>query len=209
LTLRLTLKDSWTHEASGRFPRYAVTLRHVTPVGDDAHQIVQVRSSEESDFGDILGWLPQHPRVLHVEVLDRSPTLAIAHVRSRGLAQLPRIVAENGGFALRPTTLEGGAETWTLGLGGRDSVQRLLQRLTEAHLSADIVDLSRDDAGGTALTDSQRRALTLALTQGYYAFPRRTSPAELAKEMGVSKSTYLEHLHKGEAKVFAAFFHHI
>lgn len=210
LTLRLTQKASWTHEASLKFPRYQLALRHSTPVGDDAVHMLQVRvSALPSDFTDLTSWLAAHPRVLGVNLLDRTPTSLLLQIRTQGAGHVPRLAAEAGALVLRPVVLENGSETWTLGVSGREHVQALLTRLSQAQASPEVVELMRDDANGTSLTESQRRALNLALSRGYYDFPRRTSPADLAKEMGVSKSTFLEHLHKGESKVFAAFIHHI
>ncbi|MDX1748003.1 MAG: helix-turn-helix domain-containing protein, partial [Halobacteriales archaeon] len=41
----------------------------------------------------------------------------------------------------------------------------------------------------------------LARERGYYAWPRGTTAADLATDLGVSKSTVLEHLRKAEARL--------
>ncbi len=51
------------------------------------------------------------------------------------------------------------------------------------------------------LTSKQKKAFELALKNGYYEFPRKTELKELAKEFGVSISTYQAHLRKAERKI--------
>jgi predicted DNA binding protein len=51
------------------------------------------------------------------------------------------------------------------------------------------------------LTDRQLAALRLALDNGYYEQPRKTSISELAKQTSVARSTFEEHLRKAENKV--------
>lgn len=51
------------------------------------------------------------------------------------------------------------------------------------------------------LTDLQKKALELAVKEGYYQIPKKISLRNLAKKMKVSLSTYQAHLQKAESKV--------
>jgi predicted DNA binding protein len=51
------------------------------------------------------------------------------------------------------------------------------------------------------LSERQREAVLLAHQEGYYDWPREIKATELAEEMGVAHSTYLEHLRKAEEKL--------
>lgn len=55
------------------------------------------------------------------------------------------------------------------------------------------------------LTDQQRRALELAAHSGYFERPRRTSQQKLGEEMGISPSTYGQHLNTALQKLLALF----
>lgn len=50
------------------------------------------------------------------------------------------------------------------------------------------------------LSDRQKQALDLAVSEGYYDYPRKMDLHRLAKIMKVSYSTFQEHLRKAEAK---------
>jgi predicted DNA binding protein len=54
------------------------------------------------------------------------------------------------------------------------------------------------------LTDRQLAALQLALENGYYEQPRKTSLREIAGLTSVAKSTYEEHLRKAENKLLTS-----
>ncbi|MFH1425670.1 MAG: helix-turn-helix domain-containing protein [archaeon] len=51
------------------------------------------------------------------------------------------------------------------------------------------------------LTEKQKKAFVLAVGNGYYDYPRKVKLERLAKEMGVSLSTFQFHLAKAEGKL--------
>lgn len=71
------------------------------------------------------------------------------------------------------------------------TIQRIStrERAGRSHLSGDLRSLS----------DRQREVFELARGRGYYEWPREVSATDLADDLGVSKSTVLEHLRKAEA----------
>lgn len=61
-----------------------------------------------------------------------------------------------------------------------------------------------DVSAGVTLTSRQRETFLLARSRGYYEYPRETTTRELAAELGISKTTLLEHLRKAESKLLTA-----
>jgi len=55
------------------------------------------------------------------------------------------------------------------------------------------------------LPEKQKRAFSLALKRGYYRCPRKVDLGRLAKELGVSTSTFHENLRKAEEKLMPFF----
>ena len=61
-------------------------------------------------------------------------------------------------------------------------------------------------AAGPDLTDKQATALQAAYHNGYFDQPRRAKATEIAESLGITHSTFLQHLHRAEEKVFGAKF---
>jgi predicted DNA binding protein len=74
-----------------------------------------------------------------------------------------------------------------------------LTRLSPAEPDQNLIE--SQEPAGTTLTPRQKEAIELARAQGYYQWPRDVSADALAAELGVSKSTFLEHLRKAEQKL--------
>ena len=55
-----------------------------------------------------------------------------------------------------------------------------------------------------ALTDKQTKALMTALDNGYYKLPRSATAGDIARLMGVPRTSYVDHLRKAENKVLQA-----
>lgn len=76
------------------------------------------------------------------------------------------------------------------------NVTRLIQSSgTEIEPNKVLVDVGK-------LTPRQAEALWTAFEMGFFEYPRRANATEVAAELGVSRSTFSEHLARGQAKVF-------
>lgn len=115
-----------------------------------------------------------------------------------------------------PSRHEGGRERRTLlGWGERsDVIDRLVSTMERSGGEVEIVaiDAIGNVGSGTStptweldgidgLTRRQREVLELARRRGYYRYPRETSPAALADELGLATSTVIEHLRRAESRL--------
>ena len=110
-----------------------------------------------------------------------------------------------------PTRHEDGRERRSLiARTDRPTLRGTLEEI-EAASDADIEVVRVTPAGSAGpggrpidrLSPRQREAFRLARDRRYYEYPRETTARELAEELGVSKTTFLEHLRKAEAKLLA------
>ncbi len=126
-----------------------------------------------------------------------------------------RYILENRGFFTTPVTVTDGKENWSIVLSDESTKKDLFKHLDEIG-DVSIDKIQRMDSLSMALpieyvnlTDRQSESIRKAYLHGYYDFPKKTSSRELAKSIGISQSTLLEHLHKAEHKVISKIVHHM
>lgn len=109
-----------------------------------------------------------------------------------------------------PVRMEGGREVWpVVTTADRDEMRTRLDAV-RAEMDAEVrveyvvgpsTGLGDGSLPLSSLTERQREVFDLARERGYYTWPREASAADLADELGVAKTTLLEHLRKAESKL--------
>lgn len=102
---------------------------------------------------------------------------------------------------------ENGKETIEIGCFDKKHLNKAIETL-EKHFNAKIIYIQERKINNIAvikqtpeLTEKQKQAMHLAIKQGYYNYPRKTSIEELAKLSKLSFSTFHAHLRKAEQKL--------
>jgi predicted DNA binding protein len=91
-------------------------------------------------------------------------------------------------------------------IGTEENLKRFLDSITFA---GDIKHVSytkatyADDSILSCLTEKQREVLIAANKYGYYAYPRKITSEQLARQVGLSKPTVVQHLRKAEVRLIA------
>jgi predicted DNA binding protein len=116
-------------------------------------------------------------------------------------------------FCSKPVIIDTeGTELWTVAGWEKDDLLRFIN-IYEKTYGARLIKLFQENFSNISvlclhpeLTLQQKRAMELAISRGYYDYPRKTELEKLAEVMGVSYSTYHAHLRKAEQKVFPFLF---
>lgn len=102
-----------------------------------------------------------------------------------------------------------GFEYWTVIVSAsRNTIQERLDEIRR-EMNAEITIKGMKSAQTSVnqeqrtrqLSERQREVFELAKCEGYYKWPREKSATELASRVDISKTTFLEHLRKAEAKI--------
>lgn len=106
-----------------------------------------------------------------------------------------------------PSQHENGRERRSLlTISDRDSVDAAFDEIRTEYEAELVVERitstsppnSIDTLSSGGLSPAQRKAFQLARAQGYYEYPRKVTANELADQLGVTKSTFIEHIRKAE-----------
>jgi len=223
LTLNLWHPDCWALEATSEVPGGILShaIYDAPQEGETVNGLFTAYGDSHDEVETLLDLLSESPltgSVLELQERFDPHSRAMAPgnvVREFFLEYHPTdmispTLREQGFIYSGPGRIEGGREYWDVYFtGDRSEIEPSLDAVREAE-EADIkleriTSVVRGNASHESrfatLTASQRDAFELARKRGYYRWPRAVSTRELASELGVSKTTLLEHLRKAEAKL--------
>ncbi len=174
---------------------------------DDGYTLLRFSAPTENDgLADVLDE-DDRIRYLHVTTMDGRQNF-------RCLSKHACVVHEltNVGFMAESLRYHEGNAKFTGAVVGHDVLQGVLEaagetvgmRLERVH------QLGSEDENAVAkqwdVTPAQERALRTALEAGYFSVPRETTASDVADELGISKSAFLERLHRAERSLFSQMF---
>jgi len=97
--------------------------------------------------------------------------------------------------------------TWHFGSFDRKALENVLE-FAEKHLGAELIYFRQEKVSNISFTrilpelsKNQKKAMELAISSGYYSYPKKCKMETLAKKMGISYSTFQAHLKKAESKI--------
>jgi hypothetical protein len=141
------------------------------------------------------------------QVLDESGGQYTCLLVFRQASMLERVgLKPSDGYIVPPMEIANDRARVTF-VGTSPQVGHFLDRLTAMALHHRTISLTdyriSPSSPLAALTEKQRRVLLAAYNQGYYDRPRRTSSLALAKTLGLSSSTFVDHRLKAERRVLS------
>lgn len=125
-----------------------------------------------------------------------------------GNKQITQPLLSQGFVCTGPIDIRDGREYWNLVINdGKETVQEKLDDVSkEMDAEINIRSMTRSNSQNAVttlpvdrLTKRQLEVFHLARERGYYEYPKKASPSELADELSITTSTLHEHLHKIEA----------
>ena len=100
-----------------------------------------------------------------------------------------------------------GYHIWDLASFERKHLEKVL-KFAEKYLGAEVLKFREEKISNISftrllpeLTINQKKALEIAINNGYYNYPKNIKMEKLAEKMGISYSTYQAHLKKAEGKI--------
>ncbi|MDD1770986.1 MAG: helix-turn-helix domain-containing protein [Methanomassiliicoccales archaeon] len=124
------------------------------------------------------------------------------------------LIDDAGCYFLPPAVFAGGKEHYHILAESKEDINELVRLIEKDKGKVELVSMQplclrgmtgEQMVSATSLlagmSERQVKALTDALREGYFDEPAKVDIDHLAKNLGVSRSTFAEHLRKGEAKV--------
>lgn len=113
-------------------------------------------------------------------------------------------VTGGGGYFFQPIEIQDGKIKISF-IGSIRQVKSFISSLKDLGIHFKITSLTDQNFSPTSplnkLTEKQRKILLMAYKQGYYDVPRKITSKQLAKKMGISDATLIEHLRKTQQRL--------
>lgn len=200
LSFEIEHRGCWACALTTHLPDVTMVMRSAFPRAGGARYIMTLRLASPGDMDAAMSFLSGRPDIGALTLAEVRTESATFVLDGPWEGSVTGTIMEKGGFLLAPTLVERGAELYQVGLARAADAAPILEAVERlGHVRSHHV--ARDTFADLRLTENQKRALRAAIAGGYYAYPRETSPTQLAEELGLAKSTLVEHLQKAEAKI--------
>lgn len=219
VSLDLWYPECWEIKTTDRFD-VGLLGYGIYTTGTRVTTLFTLYADEQATMDPAIEHIASSPHVHDVSVIN--PTYRHATVPLPGNAMRDLVVDHDGTMQITPTLMSrgfvcadpidirDGREYWTLVTNhDRDTVQTKLDEVRQeknAEINVRSITDPNWQSGASGLptdrlTQRQLEVFRLAQDRGYYEWPKATSAGALADELGISSSTFHEHLHKVEAKL--------
>ncbi len=105
-----------------------------------------------------------------------------------------------------------GYNIWDMACFERKPLEKVL-KFAEKEVGGEIIFFHKEKISNInftrllpELTKNQKQAMEIAINNGYYNYPKKINMEKLAKQMGISYSTFQAHLKKAEGKLLPKIF---
>ncbi|SIR64840.1 helix-turn-helix domain-containing protein [Natronorubrum thiooxidans] len=186
--------------ATGRFTAYARSTADLETLVD---------AIEASSLVDSVWSIDQHRATAATTPRTENATTGLI-VQYDLANSINDALVSRGFIPDEPVRITGGREYWTVVTHeNRDTVRKKLDEIRDeqsASITVELMTALRNDVVSgmfrtDRLSERQREVFELARSRHYYRWPREVSAADLAAELEIAESTFLEHLRKAEAKL--------
>ena len=163
------------------------------------HQMIGEKESIKKFIFD----LKRDKRVHYIEV-NQNTLFLIESAKDKPVSKFTKKM-----FFVKPVIIDtNGYEYWEIASHQREELNQFINKVEPLCQEFELQSIKDTKLKNIyfpkvlpKLTDLQKKSLELAIQNGYYEMPKKIGLRKLAKLMGVSLSTYQQHLQKAESKI--------
>jgi predicted DNA binding protein len=156
---------------------------------------------EENNKKAFLNELKKNKNISELEFVDNFAIFVIREPLFTKIFYNPQIIQ------VKPTIISKGNHIWNLASFNRNILEKIIKP-AQKYLNAELLSFKEEKLSNISITGAlpdltinQKKALEIAINQGYYNYPKKVKMEKLAGMMGISYSTFQAHLKKAEGKI--------
>lgn len=214
--VKLKLKDEnciWsTRTRKWNVIDYQYPLRYKETKDDFILTSYHLVEGKRSDIERYINEIEQDSRVMKIEKNGNIFFSLVKENRNEEEVKVFKMIYDPSYIWISPIiNTKEGYEIWNIGSFFKKDLSQMIREL-DSYYEIKIIEFKKAKIKYMYnlnilphLSEKQKEALILAIEEGYYDYPRKTTIEKLSKYMKVSKSTFEEHLRKAENKILKFF----
>lgn len=174
-----------------------IELESIVPLGKQAIPVLHVQDPNHDSFAQRL---EEHPAVASVVLIEQSEdtgTYAAEWTEESG-AFYQALLDHTG--TILSAIKDGTRWEFDLRFPSHEALTAFREQITKEGIDLDVHRVSQSHQSATTAEDGlstvQRETLKLAVSEGYYSIPRKTTTAELGEQLGISDQAVVERLRR-------------
>lgn len=201
--LRVSLPCSWVTELIAEHGA-VVNIVEQKPMDEGLLHTLAEIDPGKADPNAVVATLRENAYIEELETIvpPKGKILATLQVRD---CHACATLASSECFLTDATVTGAGGVEWRILAPKRKAIEDLVNTLRGRGLDIGLAAIKTAKGSGS-LTGRQDQVLSLAYKLGYFEFPKKINLSDLAKKLGVAKSTLSEILRTGEEKILHAYF---
>jgi predicted DNA binding protein len=200
--LSLRIPSHWIFEIANKHDASIKVLDRKPYDNHGVSDLVEINAPEEN-LNEVIETIKALPSVHTIDIQKTDRGKAIGSIASKCFAC--RSLSGSDCFLTSARSKKDGRVEWNLIFGKKDDLNKLIENLKENGIEVELNKITELE-DKQSLTARQQQILQIAYEQGYFDFPRKVGVSELAKRLGISKSTLAEILRRGESKIIERYF---
>lgn len=165
--------------------------------------VVEITAPDAQELDDFLSALKQFKTVKQLEVWGRAGRKAFVFLKVKSSTSSYEEVLKKGALYFDNIRMERGFDVHSIVTTDFSNLKSLLNSLEEiGEVKVTKIGTLNPEFKEELLTEKQIDALRKAISFEYYSWPRKVGLEFLAKQSGLSRRAYQEHLRKAESKLF-------
>jgi predicted DNA binding protein len=191
----------WTIGLS-RFKSKFVTHNTVSLTEGLVQDITEVMLATKKEANEIKKYFRNNKLIKKFEILQETDKKLLIQIftDTSGIRSIVHTVLRNKCFLAKKVPLVAGYEIWTIAAPKKTAIKNALDDIRKLG-EFKLLHIKKSTFDGFNLSENQEKILRLAISYGYYNWPKKITIQNLAKKIGLSKPTVAEHLRKAEIKV--------
>ncbi len=199
-------KNCWTCGLNN-FKSQFITHITVNLNENFVQDITEIDLFDQTESKLIKSYFSHHPFIKKFEILEETPQKIIVQIftDTTKITSIVHTILQHKCFIARSVFLVDGFEIWTIAAPKKHLLNRALNEVEKLGKFT-LLSIKKTTFDGFDLSYKQEKILKLAVSNGYYSWPRKMPLQKLAQNLKISPSALSESLRKAELKVFSQLF---